>query len=479
MRTRAQLSTAAVGKLFDRTRALICILDLNRKIRYLNEACANWLGIEAESAMGRSCHYTSEPCQDGQQEKLNTICPPPEIFDPSEPGHSERFWISSQGRSTWRSANAFRMIEPDQDPLILIVGSATDSIELPPSHDEASDLLHQAIIDLRKTSKLHFPFKYLVGTSSHAHRIRRQVRMASESLSDLLIVGEPGTGKQHLARTIDAGKSSLQTELIPIDCAVADQPMIQSVIGNLLGRSNSRRPSREMGVPADSLLLLNVDSLNHAGQAELLGFLQLPEFPLRLISTSNHMLDDLAGQGEYQKELAAYLSTSTIVLPPLRDRPEDIALLAQCFVEQANQTREQQSAGLAASTLRLLSEYYWPGNLDELRAVVDEACRNCKTSRVLPEDLPKRFHDSISAMRIGTGIETSIVLEDYLRAIEKKLVLRALQQAKGNKTKAASLLGISRAKLIRRTQQLDVHDASTVRPAPDDRIEPSAFKEID
>ncbi len=162
-------------------------------------------------------------------------------------------------------------------------------------------------------------------------------------------------------------------------------------------------------------------------------------------------------------------------------RAEDIPLLAQAILERCNPGRTHQVEGVDQAAAQLLIEFQWPGNLDQLNEVISSACQTTHRNLITPADLPKKFHDCIKAQRIGSLAETEIDLEQYLQQIERELLTRALQQAKGNKTRAAQLLGISRAKFLRRLQFFGIEIEMEIESAaPDeDLLEPSAFEEID
>jgi len=147
-----------------------------------------------------------------------------------------------------------------------------------------------------------------------------------------------------------------------------------------------------------------------------------------------------------------------IQLPPLAERRGDIPLLAQWFVEEANARSGKQVAGLSAEALDRLDAYGWPGNVDELGRVIDEAHRAAEGVEIAVRDLPQPIHLAHAAAAHPRRAEETIVLEQFLARIERELLVRALQRAKGNKTKAARLLGMTRPKLYRRLVQLGLED---------------------
>ena len=347
--------------------------------------------------------------------------------------------------------------------------------------------LHLALSEIRQRTQLCYQLENLVGTSPFAQRLRRQATLATGNQADLLIVGPAGSGKEFLARAVHAaGADGNKSDLIPLHCPMADQELLQSVVRELL-KKQPRSWSTEKDQPRDTLLLLDVDQLPPAVQTELWGFMRLPKFMLRIIATSSADLRELSRSGNFELELAQALGTMTIELLPLAERVEDIPLLAQSLLEKRNPQRGLQLAGFEKSAMQMLVEFRWPGNLDELAIVIRDASAQAQSSLLSLHDLPKKFRDQWRAQQIGSPTEVVIDLENFLESIERELLLRAVDQAKGNKTKAAKLLSMNRAKLLRRLQyfqliagpgleQLPLEDSES---AESELLSPEAFEEIE
>jgi DNA-binding NtrC family response regulator len=165
---------------------------------------------------------------------------------------------------------------------------------------------------------------------------------------------------------------------------------------------------------------------------------------------------DLVAEGTFREDLAFALSTLVIELPALSQRPQDIPLLAQALVEEINAEGKQQRSGFTPEALDLLGAYSWPENVDELTAVVREAHRRAGGPSIAPGDLPRKIHLAADVAARQEQRDQPIVLPDFLARIEAELIQRALRRSKGNKTKAAHLLGVNRARLLRRMAQLDL-----------------------
>ena len=183
-------------------------------------------------------------------------------------------------------------------------------------------------------------------------------------------------------------------------------------------------------------------------------------------------------KGKFRRDLAFQLGTLTIVLPPLRQRPLDIPLLAQHFLEEFNATQERQLSGFQPAAMELLAGLPWPGNIDDLALAVREACQAATGYQVTLADLPDWVHSAQGAAVHPRQREVPIRIDEFLAEIEKELLARALRASRGNKSKAANLLGISRPRLLRRLAQLGLIAPSAVEepvvfePLPEEPLQP-------
>jgi two-component system response regulator HydG len=180
----------------------------------------------------------------------------------------------------------------------------------------------------------------------------------------------------------------------------------------------------------------------------------------------------LASRGKIRADLAHALSTLTIALPPLRKRAEDIPLLAQFLLEEFNARGNKQLSGFSPDAMDDLAACDWPGNVSELAAAVQEACGRAAGPMVFAADLPERIRRGAAAPAQPPRGMAPIALDDFLADIERELLGRALRAARGNKSKAAQLLGINRGRLLRRLAQLGL-----VQPQPGD--EPIVFEPLE
>lgn len=467
-----------LNRLVDRTHSLVYFVDEACHLKFANESLARWSGIELAHLKDRRLVYA--PADPQADDQARGLCPPPEWFQSEQDAHAFSITRVRQGKLEYCPATAVRMegeglgrgfwivADPDQtaDSPAAVPGGA-----LPVS---ARETLHHAyarlVVDCRDAVKV----ESLVGTSSHAQRIRKQVRVAAQSQCDTMIWGPFGCGKEYLARGIFSmypGKDS--GELAPVYCAIADAELVQQRI------QDARNLMRQRDSSQLYLLLLDIDKLSPEGQSELLGFLELPEMKLGTLSTSTRSADELIAADDFSTPLVHRLSALTIEVLALERRVADIALLAQSMLEQSNATHRRQLSGFDEWVLEQFAEYRWPENLNELRRVVTAAVDASSGAVVTRADLPDAFVQAMVAQRIGRPVEVSIQLDDYLAAIERSLLERALTQTRGNKTQASKQLGISRPRLLRRLQQLGLDQFLVTATEKDDQqIDSSAFEEL-
>ena len=197
-----------------------------------------------------------------------------------------------------------------------------------------------------------------------------------------------------------------------------------------------------------TLLLCDADQLSAESQAALAAILPAAKCPLRLISTAATPLVDLPPRGLYREDLAAMLSTITIELPPLAKRRDDLPLLAQALLEEQNARSGKQLGGFSSEAIDRLCAYAWPGNVAELAQVVAESHARASARLIARDDLPERLRLAAEAAARPRRKEEPIQLDEFVARIERELIRRALARAKGNKTKAARLLGLNRPQAV-------------------------------
>jgi DNA-binding NtrC family response regulator len=375
----------------------------------------------------------------------------------------------------------FIPLRGEKEEVLLVLALLDDGIG-PADHGEdsaASGALHTRIQRLRQQWRERYQINHLLGDTPAMARARQQAELAARTQAAVLVVGPEGSGREYLARAIHYCQATASEPLVPLACPLVGAELLSSTI-TALARNAPSSPAGKA-----TLLLNNVELLRAPLQAALATQLAAARQRVRIISTARTSLVSLAETKRFDVSLAHLLSTLTIELPPLSQRLEDLPLLAQLFLEECNARGAKQVGRFAEEALDLLAGHPWHGNLDELDQIVRQAHERCQTAEVSADDLPPAIRHSHDAAAYPRLPAETIVLEEFLGSIERELIERALEQAKGNKSKAAQLLGMTRPKLYRRLVQLGLIEAEPSARSPalanemadaDETVDSAAFE---
>ncbi len=458
-------------RLLDAAATPVYAIDAQRRLVWGNAAFAAWTGRRAEDIAGLKLSYTASGQLSGAAELAASLCPPPEAFL----GQLTSGVVAAPqagGEVSPRQAHfALLAAEGDQPAGVCVFVGPAVSAAATAAAVATPEELHRQLLALRGQFGRRYHIGQLVGSTPQMRRVRQQVRLAAQSRASVLIAGPAGSGREHVARTIhfaSQGSGAAVGPLVPLDGPLLDAESMQSAITSFLRRRDEWKGLERPG----TLLLLDADRLSKTAQQELAGFLKLPGVELPTLATASRPLARLVRKGKFRSDLACALSTLVIELPPLARRVADVPLLAQFFLEEANADGGKQCSGFTSEALDRLAAYAWPGNVDELAEVVRQAHAKAAAPQVQAGDLPAVVHHAAAAQARPRKVPEPIRLDEFLERIEKELLERALVQARGNKTKAAQLLGIHRNRLIRRLVQLGLVAA----PAADETV---VFEEVD
>lgn len=438
-------------RLFDTVDECVYALDAERRLVYYNAALASRLQVEDGSLLGTSSRYSSQPVATlpDLQAVVNGLCPPPEVFQ----GRSVTAPIVLQTAAGACESMA-QFIPFQQQSAVRLVFAIVADEDTPSSLAAVPDRLHDQIRRLRRQLGVTYDMGQLVGKSAAIRRVRRQAEIAATVSSHVLLTGPPGSGRERLAKAIHH-RCAPDAPLVPLACQFLDDELLHTTIVSLLTGSSDEVSDDCLR----TLLLLDVDQLVPQAQAELLRMLLEADTAAtgrrwHVISTARSPL--VAVEGAVDPELAHLLSTVQIDLPPLSDRVEDIPLLAYYLVEQYAEREGRQIPDLDDAAIELLVAHSWPGNIDELRSVLLGALQTMTANRIRAEDLSRHLVHGIDAALHPVPEEQAVDLPRLLAEVETEMIRRALRKADSNKAQAARLLGLSRAKLLRRIEQLGI-----------------------
>jgi transcriptional regulator with PAS, ATPase and Fis domain len=280
--------------------------------------------------------------------------------------------------------------------------------------------------------------------------ILEQTHRYAKSSATVLLTGESGTGKELIAKIIQANSPRMNRPFARVNCAALSEGLVESELfgherGAFTGASETR-VGRFEWADGGTILLDEITEIPISLQAKLLRVLEEEEYQrvggnethhvdVRIIATTNRSLAQEVAAGRFRTDLYYRLNVLELRLPPLRDRPDDIPGLAALFLDRFRDEATVPITHIAQETLEILSVYEWPGNIRQLRNVIQRACVLNRTGVIRPEDLPP------------LGKSNRIVPEPYvdmsLADVERHVIISNLQKFNGNKTAAAKQLGVT------------------------------------
>jgi DNA-binding NtrC family response regulator len=297
-------------------------------------------------------------------------------------------------------------------------------------------------------------FGRLVGGTRAMQEVYRLLELAAPSTAPIFIWGESGTGKELAARTSHDLSSRKQGPFVPINCAAIPETLLESEIfghekGAFTGATERRMGCFELA-DGGTIFLDEVAEMKVSTQAKFLRILQEGTFrrlggakeirvDVRVVAATNKDPAQAVQDGLIREDLYYRLNVFSIYLPPLRERREDLPLLIRSLIEEFNDKYGKAIRSVDARTLALLTEHDWPGNIRELRNVLERATLVAQGDMITSVDLPQNF----SRHRHGPTSELNIPVGMTIDAAEKVLILTTLERTNQNKTRAAEILGIS------------------------------------
>jgi DNA-binding NtrC family response regulator len=327
-------------------------------------------------------------------------------------------------------------------------------------------------VELRQQLDRKFGLENMVGQSAAMEEVSELIRQVAPSRATVLIQGESGTGKELVARAIHQLSPRARQPMVTVHCAGLPRELIESeLFGHEKGAftgAHERRVGRVEQAQGGSLFLDEIGEIDAGIQIKLLRFLGERTFErvgsgktltadVRLITATNKNLEQLVKAGAFREDLFFRLQVVPIHLPPLRERPGDIPLLAQHFLREYAKENEKAIAGFAPEVLEALTRYHWPGNVRELRTAIEHAVVLCRGGNVSLRDLPPNVRGGVAG---GSGAPGPLLGQSGLtvREAEKQLIVRALKDCGGNRTKAAKRIGMSRRTLHRKLLAYQLED---------------------
>jgi len=299
----------------------------------------------------------------------------------------------------------------------------------------------------------------------------KKIKTIAQTNMTVVIHGESGVGKELVADMIHRESPRSGKPYIPVDCGAIPENLVESELfghkkGAFTGASADRKGKFEQA-HGGTLFLDEVTNLPLATQAKLLRVLEdqkvwclggnkAVEVDVRIIVATNIDIATAVKHKKFRDDLFHRLNEFNILVPPLREREEDIALIANHFVKKANEELNKNVKGITSEAFKRMLEYRWPGNIRELKNVIKMATLSTESDHITASDLPLSILEHQSDHKDAEGLNPEMSLEDLVNNLEIKQIKNALSHVGGNKVKAAALLHLDRKSLYRKMDKLGI-----------------------
>ena len=354
--------------------------------------------------------------------------------------------------------------------VMAIKEGAADYIVKPFNPEEISVVIarlveHQRVlrenIKLRKELSRRFEFQDLIGKSAKMQKLTEMIKTVAPTKSTILIKGESGTGKELVARAIHALSPRANSPFIAAACGAIPESLLEAELfgyekGAFTGAVSQRKGRIELA-DKGTLFLDEIGDISTKTQVDLLRFIQEREFrrvggktpikvDIRIIAATNKNLEEMISRGEFREDLYYRLNVITIEVPPLRERKEDIPILANYFMEKFSLDTGKKMYGISDQAMKVLMESSWPGNVRQLENVIEHAVVVANELEIQTKDFPKYFDKQETERSVSQAHQS-------LGDLEKEHITSVLQSNNWNIRKSALVLGINRVTLYNKIKK--------------------------
>jgi PAS domain S-box-containing protein len=435
-------------ELFEATRDGLMVMDRNGIILLFNRAAEEITGYRRDEVIGRECTvFQCDPCEGMSASGGN------KSGEPLKCGAVQDFRctiMSADGRAVQLLKNRI-VLRDDQGEILGIIESMTDMTSLYNKEMELQGLKE----DLRQD----YWFMGLLGKSVPMQRLFEHIRNASASEAPVLILGESGSGKNLVAQAIQKLSRRREGPFVQMNCAALNEQLLESELfghkkGSFTGAISDRIGRFEAA--HDGVIFLDeIGDMPMTMQVKLLRVLEekivervgehkpIP-VNIRLISATNKDLGTLLNAGKFREDLLYRINSIVIKVPPLRERRDDIPLIALHYLRKISSVNNKDIRSISQSAMEILVDFPWPGNVRRLINALEHSAATCKTNTIEVSDLP----DYLVHEKKGAEVNESRIDAEDIRS--------TLSLYKGNRTLAAKHLGISRVTLWKRLKSLGI-----------------------
>ncbi len=445
-------------EIFDAMHDAIIIINAETMIVYTNHAYSELIGVPIWKILGKSMTVV-EPTSKCLR-----------VLRGAEPYVNERIRIESV------DMEVIATITPIYDGekkvgVVSVFRSIDETIELSRKVERMEYMNRYLKNELDLKAKLPRAFHAIIGKNGRLTEVLAKAAKVATTNVNVLIRGENGTGKEGLANAIHNASDRRKNPMIRVNCAAIPEPLLESeLFGYAAGAFTGAKKTGKIGkfelADKGTIFLDEIGDMNLSMQAKLLRVTQekqierigghkVIDVDVRIISATNKNLEEMVREGTFREDLYYRLNVFSIIIPPLRERKDDIFLLVDHFADNIAREKGIEPIHFSKEVMDVFMEYDWKGNIRELQNVVEYAAVVCRGSNVYLDDLPRYL------LNYKTGSNTSEVREtgnmgEKIKEVEKNAIISALREHNNNKSAAMRSLGISRRTFYKKLKQYEI-----------------------
>jgi len=358
---------------------------------------------------------------------------------------------------------------------------AYDYIQKPFKHDELLLMIKRAIehkklqeenLRLKDELKTKFSFENIIGKSKIMQNVFETIKASAPTRSTILLQGESGTGKELVAKAIHQNSDRANFPFIIVNSGSLPPDLLEShLFGHVMGAFTgavSQKKGLFEAADKGTIFFDEISSLNMETQAKLLRVMQEREFmrlggtktikvDVRIIVATNSDLEQLIRQNKFREDLFYRLNVIKIELPTLRERKEDIPILAKHFLDMYSKENKKEIIGVTEDVMEILVNNDWPGNIRELENLIERAVVLTKSKLITREILPPFLLSSQEESKAFAPLNNEVNLKEHIQTFQREAIISALKKTKGIQKKAASLLGVKPTTLNEMIKRLNIN----------------------
>jgi PAS domain S-box-containing protein len=439
----------------------IMIVDKDGIIVEVNRAFEKITQFRKEDILGKPCTVLNcDRCEIARKREGDNWC---KLFSEGSLKMTRCLLMKKYGGYVHVVKNA-STLRDDSGEVIGAVETLTDITELMEKNTQLEAF--------RRELKTEDGFSGILGLSASMQRVFDLIGNAAQADAPVIIFGESGTGKELVAKAIHENGPRKRKPYVKVNCAALTESLLESeLFGHVKGAFTGAVRSREGRFEAargGDIFLDEIGDLPLATQVKLLRVLEEKviervgdnrpvQIDVRIISATNRDLKQLVDEGRYREDFFYRINVIPIIVPPLRERLEDIPLLAESFFRRIQLKSARQIQGITNEAMELLLDYAWPGNVRELKSAFEYAFVTCQEEMIQPHHFPPSVYQATLAAKPKRATQLD---RDGLK---KKQLIEALEQAGGNQSKAAQILGISRVTVWNRMKRYGISAPRSIK----------------